>query len=276
MGYAIIADSCADLTPEMKNELDATTVPLTMRLGGREFSDNDALDLPGFMEEMAACTEKVGSASPPPATWQGAFEQAGSAFAVTLSRKLSGSYDSAMMGKQLIDEAGSADVHVFDSKSASAGEALLTLKIRHFIDENLSKEAIIQRTNQFIESMKTYFVLENYDNLQKNGRLNKVTGKLISILGIRLVMGAADGEIALFHKARGEASMLEKMLDLVATSGKETEGEDMVISHCNNPGLAGRLADAIRQQFRFQHIHIVPTGGISSLYADNKGVVMAF
>lgn len=225
MGFAIIADSCADLTPELKESYGITTVPLTMRLGDKEFLDDDTLDLPGFMAQMAGCTEKVGSASPPPSTYQDAFEKAGTAFAVTLSRKLSGSYDSAMMGKQFAEEMGAADVHVFDSKSGCAGETLVTVKIGELVRQNLSKEAIIEHANHFIDNMKTYFVLENYDNLQKNGRMSKVTCKLISILGMRLVMGTdGDGSIVLCHKARGENAMLEKMVDLVDESGKQTEG----------------------------------------------------
>lgn len=277
MDFSIITDSCADLTLELKRELGATTVPLTLRLGDKEFLDDDSLDLPGFMEEMAACTGKVGSACPPPAVYHEAYKKAGKAFVVTLSSQLSGSYDSAMAGKQLADEAGDAEVHVFDSKSATAGEVLLALKVKEAIDQNTTKKGVIDTINQFIARMNTYCILENYDNLQKNGRLNKVAGKIIGLFGVRLVMGTdREGNIELRHKVRGENSMLDKMVSLVEESGRDTDGEQMVISHCYNPGLAERLAAAVKSRFNFGRIHIVPTGGLSSLYADNKDVVMAF
>ncbi|MFV0414257.1 MAG: DegV family protein, partial [Oscillospiraceae bacterium] len=235
------------------------------------------LNLPAFLEEMRSCTAKGGSSSPPPAAYPAAFAKAGPAFVVTLSSKLSGSYNSAVMGKQFAEENGSADVHIFDSKSACAGELLLAIKISRLIKQKLSRQAIVESINHLIDGMKTYFVLERYDNQQKNVRLNKINGKIISILGMRLIMGAdQEGHIALYQKARGESSMLEKMVALVEKSGKNTKGEEMVISHCNNPGLAQRLAAAVTQQFCFAHIHIVPTGGLSSLYTDNGGVVMAF
>lgn len=276
MEHHIIADSCCDLTPQLKAQLDVTTIPLTMRLGETEYPDDETLNLPAFMREMDACTGRVGSAAPPPGAYQEAFTQAGSAFAVTLSSQLSGSYASAVAGKACAEENG-ADVHVFDSKSASAGETLITLKLGEMIRQKLGKEAIIQCAQQFIDGMKTYFVLEKYDNLQKNGRLGKIAVKFISILGIRLVMGAdGEGNIALFHKARGENQMLDKLLSLVETSGKKTQGEEMVISHCNNPGLAGRLAAQVKERFGFATVHILPTGGLSSLYADDKGLAMAF
>jgi len=125
--------------------------------------------------------------------------------------------------------------------------------------------------------MKTYFVLENYDNLQKNGRMSKLKGKFVQILGLKLVMGADEtGNIALFAKPRGVQQMIEKIMSLIEKSEKDTNGQSMVISHCNNLELANQLSSEIKRQFHFNDIFIVPTGGLSSLYADDKGVVMAF
>lgn len=277
MNYRIIADSCCDITEELKKKLQMITVPLKLRLGEREFVDDDNLNLPEFMEEMKACKEKVGSASPSPYEYQKAFEEAVNSFTITLSSKLSGSYSSAVLAASLAKENGTSNVHVFDSKSASAGEVLLAFKIWEFVQKNLTRDVIIERVNNFINEMKTYFVLENYDNLQKNGRLSKIAGRIVSLLGIRLVMGAdGNGDIALFHKTRGEKQMLEKLLSLISNSGKKTEDEIMVISHCNNLNLAQRLSNMVKERFTFKEIHIVPTKGISSLYADNKGIILAF
>lgn len=277
MEYKIIADSCCDMTPQLKNRLGVTPIPLTMRLGQKEFVDDDSLDLAGFMAEMKACKEKVGSASPSPYLYQEAIENAQSSFVVTLSSKLSGSYENAVMGKAFAEENIKVDTYVFDSKSASAGEVLVAVKIRELILQETPKDHIIQTVKHFIENMKTYFILERYDNLQKNGRLNKIKGKLISMLNVKLVMGSdGDGNIALYDKFRGAKQMIEKLLTLIESSGKKTDGENLVISHCNNGDLAKSLGNAIEQKYHFKEIFIVPTGGLSSLYTDDKGIVMAF
>lgn len=265
------------MTPQLKERLDVTTVPLTMTLGQKEFVDDDSLDLSGFMTEMKACTEKVGSASPPPLSYQEAIEGAQNSFVVTLSSRLSGSYASAVMGKTFAEENGEAEAYVFDSKSASAGEVLIAIKIRELIQCGMSCGRIIKTVNQFIDGMKTYFVLENYDNLLKNGRLSKINEKLIRFLNIKLVMGSdGDGNIALYAKIRGVKQMIEKLVSYIETSGKKTEGENLVISHCNNPSLAEQLSAVVKQRFRFKEILVVPSRGLSSLYADDQGIVMAF
>jgi fatty acid-binding protein DegV len=85
-----------------------------------------------------------------------------------------------------------------------------------------------------------------------------------------------DGNIALYAKPRGTKQMLEKLISLIKSSEKPTSGESIVISHCNNPGLAEQLSNAVKKHFDFKEIVIVPTRGISSMYADDKGIIMAF
>lgn len=276
MEYKLVVDSCCDITPELSKEFGIATVPLTMTLGETSIVDDENLDITSFMEKMKNCTERIGSAAPPPMLYKETFCNDKTSFAVTLSSNLSGSYASALLGKEMAEAEG-ADVHVFDSKSASAGEVLVTLKIIDLINEGMQKTNIIAVIEQFINQMKTYFVLENIENLQKNGRIGKIAGKLISVLNIKPIMGSdGDGNIALFSHARGQKQIIEKLTDTIKSSGKDTKDKRMVIAHCNNPGLAGKLADAITSRYQFNKILIVPMRGISSIYANDKGLVMAF
>ena len=277
MKHKIIVDSCCDLTQELKEELVITTVPLTMRLGSKEFLDDDSLDKDDFIAQMKLCSEKVGSASPPPILYEEALEDAETAYIVTLSSQLSGSYASAVMSQLAFLEDETREVHVLDSKSGSAGETLVAIKLHQLLQEGKPTEQIVSTIKKFIDSMKTYFVLENYDNLQKNGRMSKVKGKLVQVLNLKLIMGTdGNGNIALFEKAKGVKKMLSQMLALIEKSGKNTAGESLVISHCNNPEMAERLSSEVKRQFQFEDIFIVPTSGLSSMYADDKGIVMAF
>jgi DegV family protein with EDD domain len=271
MDYKIIVDSCSDLTPELEEKFDIITVPLHLRLGQQEYMDDASLDIAAFMEEMAACTEKVGTAAPSPAAFSDAMAQ--DAFVVTISAALSATYSNAMLAA----EDAPADIHVFDSKSASAGGTLVALKIRELISRGLPRPQIIESANNFIDSMKTYFVLERFENLIKNGRLGVLKGRIASVLNVKLLLGSnGQGEISLHAKVRGTKAMLEKMLSFISISGRTTAGENAVISHCNNQSLAEQLAGLIRQRFDFKEIFVIPTRGTSSLYADNKGIILAF
>jgi len=266
------------MTPELAERLGVTSVPLTLLLGSKEFVDDENLDLPGFMADMKDCKEKVSSAAPSPFAFMEAISSAINSFVVTISSQLSASYANAKMGKDFADENGATtDVHIFDSKSASAGELLIAIKLRELLTNGIPKDQIISSINHFIDNMKTYFVLENHDNLIKNGRLNKIAGKIVQILNVKLILGAdGNGNITLFSKPRGTTQMLERMVTLIRKSKKVTSGESVVICHCNNLPLAKQLSSLIKSHYNFKEILIVPTRGAISLYADDKGIVMAF
>lgn len=276
MDQRIVVDSCCDVTKTLCEDLHITTVPLTITLGERSITDDENIDLPQFMIDMHNCKSRIGSAAPSPVLFKEAFLESKTSYAVTLSSNLSASYSSAMLGREMAIEEG-ADVHVFDSKSASAGEVLVALKTGEMIKAGIQKSEIIASIEGFIKQMKTYFVLENIDNLLKNGRMNKITGTLITMLGIKPIMSEdGDGNIALYSHARGEKQIIEKLTDTITKSDRDFEGQSMVIAHCNNPGLADKLMNEIKKRVPFKEILIVPTRGISSMYANNKGLIMAF
>jgi DegV family protein with EDD domain len=177
----------------------------------------------------------------------------------------------------MAEEEGLCDVHVFDSKSATAGETLIALKLHEFIDAGLSKAQIISKIEAFISNMKTFFVLGSIENLLKNGRLNKIVGKMINVLHIKPLMCAdSDGNIALYGQVRSQNQIVQKLSDTIAKSGKNTEGESAVITHCNNPTLADQLFEAVKQRYHFKEVLVVPTRGLSSVYTCEMGVVIAF
>ena len=282
MDYKIIVDSCSDITPQLTERLGVEAViPLTLRLGEKELLDDENLNIEEFMVKMKACKDKVGTAAPSPLAFQNAMEATKNAFVITLSKQVSSTFASAELGKEYAVKNGVDDIHVFDSKSISAGELLVAIKIREFLSKGMSKEQIIKTINSFIANMQTFGVLECYDNLIKNGRLNKIKGKIINILHVKLILGAdREGQIALFAKSRGKKHMFEMLMSLIREKEKDQDSymgdKTMVITHSNNLPLAKQLADAVRSQFDFKEILIVPTRGVVSLYVDDKAVIMAF
>lgn len=275
MDHNIIVDSCCDLTTDIKERLQIDSVPLYLNLGQKQIVDEN-LDIKSFIDEMKACPDKIGSAAPSPHSYLKLIEKFTSSFVVTLSSKLSSSFSSAQIAVDMIDKE-KHDVHIFDSKSAAAGQLLVVLKIEEYIKQGFSKEQIINKVNDFIDNMKTYFVLDNIDNLLKNGRLGKVKASFIQILNIKLLMGSdGQGQIVHFKNCRGKNKIVAKLIEMIHESGKNTEGEVAVISHVLNEALALKLKAEMEQQFNFKQIVIAPTRGVSSLYANDQGIIISF
>jgi len=274
----ILGDSSCDFTKELEIELDAErAVPFFLDIGNETFVDDDNLSLPELMAKMRVCVGKMGSACPSPAHWRDSFAKAGGGFAITISSKLSGMYQAAKIGLETAKEEVAGLIgHVFDSKSAACGEVLVALKIRQFMEGGLGFDAVISKVEGFIEEMKTFILLEDVSNLVKNGRMSKIKGTLVNVLGIRPVLCANDGEIDVFDKLLGSSNIAGKLLDCVAQCGRRISGGDLVISHCNNLFLAEDLRDKASKRFDFGRVLVLETKGLSSLYACDKGIILSF
>jgi DegV family protein with EDD domain len=272
----IVADSCCDITTQEEKELEINIVPLTLFLGEESFLDDSQLNLEDYKHKLSLYKGRATSACPSPGSFKEAFMEEDETFCITLSNNLSGTYNSAELGKEMAEEEGKR-VEIIDSKSASAAEALIAYEIHDLIEQGLKFDEITERILEFVKKMKTYFVLENMDNLVKNGRLNKITGKIITALHVKPIMGADDeGNIKLYNYARTKKQILEKLVGMVKDVKNAEETFRLVIAHNNNTPLAENLKADLLNVFSAINIRIVPTRGLSSMYADEKGIIIAF
>ena len=275
MEYKIISDSGCDLSPQLKKEIFVDIVPLSITLGTTTYTDDETLDVEKFLEEMHDSKELPRSSCPSPFDFMEKCEQDKINFIVTLSSKLSGSYGSALIAKDILNEKG-VEAHVFDSKSASAGQLLAVKKLRDLVNAGSDKNEIIKKFEDFIKLLKTFFVLENLENLIKNGRINKVTGLIASVMNVRLVMaGNEHGEIVLNSKVKGARNYITKLAEVIGDTYKDTANRTLVISHCNNKNIDS-LQKIIKEKYLFKDIIVTTTRGLTGMYANYGGIVIAF
>lgn len=278
MSIKIVADSSCDLTVEMKRLMNIDIAPLILQLGDKSFVDDEALDVNAYVKEMGQCEVAPKTACPSPDDYMKKYEGSESTFVVTLSHAISGSYNSAMLAKDLfLDEIGNKFIHVFDSLSASAGETLIVHKIYELSKLDLGDIEIVEKVTQYIKEMKTYFLLESLDHLAKAGRLNPIIARIANMFDIKPIMGGAeDGTIKLVEKVRGYKKAFRRLVDTIGEEGKNLEDKILGIAHCNCLDRALQLKEEVLKKYNFKDIIIVDMGGLSSTYADDGGIVIAF
>ena len=177
MSYKIVIDSCGELTEQMKRDPHFQSAALTMHVDEYTIVDDETFDQADFLKKVAASPNCPKSACPSPEVYKNAYDcGVERAYAVTLSANLSGSYNSAVLGKNLLlEEKPDMKVHVFNSCSASIGETLIGLKIQECEEAGMTFEEVVDTVEAYIESQNTWFVLESLETLRKNGRLSTMT-----------------------------------------------------------------------------------------------------
>ena len=278
MSFHIVADSCCELTADMKKRGNIEIAPLTLEVGGESILDDETFDQKYFLKRVAECPECPKSACPSPDYFRKSFlNGAERCYAVTLSAQLSGSYNSAVLGANLAQEENEdLKIHVFNSRSASIGETLIVKKIVECEEAGMSFERVVETVELYISTQHTYFVLENLETLRKNGRLSKTKALVASELKIKPVMGAtSEGDIVQLDQARGINKALMKMVDAIVNDAQHVENKTLAISHCNCPERAEMVKEALLERLAVQDVFVLDTQGVSSMYANDGGIIIA-
>lgn len=275
--YKIIIDSCGELSKEMQEDGHFENVPLTLQIGDTEIVDDKSFNQAEFLKKVAESEEGPKSACPSPDAYMQAMDcDAEHIYVITLSSQLSGSYNSACLAKDLfLEDNEDKKICVIDSKSASIGESLIGLHIAACEEAGMDFETVVENVGKYIEEQHTFFVLETLETLRKAGRLSNLKAKLASTLNIKPIMGSTEeGNIQQLAQARGMNKALDRMVQSMIEVTQNCENRILAISHCNCKERALQLKEKIEKVASFKEIFIVDTAGVSSMYANDGGIIM--
>lgn len=277
MSFRIIGDSCTDLPSELRNNEHIRKVPLTIQIEDETIVDDNTFNQLEFIRKMAESKNCPKSSCPSPEQFMNEFEGVDDIYIITLSGKLSGSYNSAELAKKLyLEDHPNKNIVVFDSLTASVGQTLIAMKILQTIEQGKKFEDVVRIVTEYRNSMKTKFVLESLETLRKNGRLNNITAVICSALNIKPIMGAEEGVIIKIDQARGVERALLKMIKYIEEDVKNAKERILGIAHCNNFERAIYVKEEILKRIPFAKCFISNTGGISSLYANEGGIIVSY
>lgn len=280
MSWMIVTDSTSDLTKGMQTTEGVlfATVPMRVIVGDKQFVDDANLNVAEMMDAMAASKEGASSACPSPEAWAEEFRKADFSIAVTITGALSGSYNSALVGRDIVlEEFPEKKIHVIDSQSTGGTLELIARKANELIASGLSFDDLVTEIDIFNTNSKLLFTLSSFDNLIKNGRMNRLVGFVAGALKIRAVGWAKDGRLEMLHKVRGGAEKTFTVLvEEMAKLKDPLTYENIVVSHCFNKEGAEMIKKLIEKYYPGFPVEIRETGGLNSFYAERSGLLVAF
>ena len=276
MRYKIVVDSCCELPENYKKDSRFEIVPLGLEVGDYIVQDDENFNQKEFLQKVADYPQCPKSSCPSPERFREAYHNgAEEIYVATLSSHLSGSYNSAELGRSLYSEKyGEKKIHVVDSESASCGETQLVEKIIACKEAGLGFEETVKAVETFKRKMRTYFVLDNLETLRKNGRLSGVKALVASTLNIKPVMVGNLGVIEQKGQAIGINKALAKMADCIVGDVEEPEERTLMITHCNCPERAEFMRGLMEKRASYKRVLVMDTAGVSSMYANDGGVIV--
>ncbi len=276
MSFKIVVDSCCDLPVEYRKDSRFQIIPLILQIDEHIIIDDDTFDQADYLAKVAASDNCAKTACPSPELYMEAYHcDADDVYVVTLTSKLSGSYNSALLGKNLYhEEYGEKNIHIVDSLSACCGEAQLALKILELAQAGVPFDEVVEKVEKYRDEMLTYFVLDSLETLRKNGRLTGVKAIVATTLNIKPVCCGIKGEIVQKSQGIGIRKALMKMTELVAAELKDPESKTLMITHVNCYERACVVRDLLLKKIPFKNSIIVDAAGVATTYACDGGIVV--
>lgn len=239
MKVRLIVDSTADLIPDLKNKL--TVVPLTVHFGNEEYIDGVTITHKEFYEKLVESDVLPSTSQATPAAFEKVFEEVSkageSAVVITLSAKLSGTYQSAMIAAESYE-----NIYVVDSDSVAIGTGILVELAMGLADSGMDARSIAQKLEEEKKNVRIIAMVDTLEYLKRGGRVSKTVAFAGGLLNIKPVLSVSAGEISILGKARGS----KQGNNLLVTEIEKAGGVDF-----EKPVLLGYtgLSDVLLQKY---------------------------
>lgn len=283
MSYKIVVDSCCDLSEDMKEWNNFDVVPLTLEIGDYTILDDAGFNQDDFISRMKANGGMAKSACPAPDLFKEAYEgDFDCVYVLTITDKLSGTYNSALQGKMLYEEEHNdgKKIHVFNSLATSGLETIVARLIKKLAKQNKDFDEIVSYVEDYIVNHTgLYFNLESFDALKKNGRLFALAASVFEKIKVKIICKrTTEGNISLAGQDLTTNRALTKISNLIAENVKDKnlDGKSVIITHvcCKEKGEF--LAKKIAEKTNYKNIEIIKASGLNSLYASDGGIIVSY
>lgn len=275
MKVRIVVDSVADVTESVRKRL--TAVPLSINFGDEQYIDGITLTREQFYEKLTSCSDLPRTSQPSPDAFATVYEEAKRAgeslVVLTVSSKLSGTYQSAMIAAQDYPE----NVYVVDTKHVALGEGVLAEYALSLVDSGMSAKEIAEAIEQEKENVRLYALVDTLEYLQRGGRVSKAVAFAGGLLSIKPLVCVKDGALEIAGKARGnkQGNMLLNR-EIEADGGIDFDKPVLVgYTGTSDTLLKKYLADSAAM-WNGREIHSTLLSGIVGTHAGPDAVVVAY
>jgi len=274
----VVTDSTADIPADLRKALNIEMVPLKVHFGTETYRDSVDIGSEAFFEKLAAYSSLPTTSQPSPVEFvetykRVAAESGGPIISIHLSSHMSGTYQSALLAKSMLED--EVDVTIVDSLTASYGIGMLAVIAAEAARDGKSKEEIVSMIARIRKEQNIYFLVDTLEYLQKGGRIGRAAALFGSLLNIKPILSISDeGEVYSVDKVRGQKKAMARIMELIKSDYGD-KSLHVTIAHANNIPYAEEMSALIKEQFRIESLNYTVIGPVIGTHAG-PGAIAAF
>jgi len=254
MAVKIVTDSLSDITSDLAEELGITVIPLTVLFGHESFLDRVTITTDEFYYKLTHNTTWPTTTQPPPGDFVNVYnklaEETDEILVVTLSTKLSGTYESALNAKSLVEK--ECRIEVIDSQTVAMGLGLIVITAAKVAQTGAKLDELTTLVRRAMTRSNFIAYFDTLKYLAKGGRIGKAQGLLGALLSVKPILTIKDGEIAPLTRVRSKGAGMDYLYNFVAGF---PHIEELAVEHATTPDEADRLVERLSSVFPKERIY---------------------
>lgn len=260
----IITDSTCEAPPALLSHPRVTVVPLYVIFGQDSYRDNVDMTREQFWAYLPKSNVLPTTSQATPAQFEApfrAFTDGGDEIvAITLSAKLSRTYESALVAREALP---GAPISVVDSRSISVGLGLMLEVAVEMAEAGASRADITARLEQMRDQVRILFALQTLEYLQRGGRIGKAQAFVGTLLQFKPLLSITEGEVHPAARVRSMSKAIETMQDLLLQQVPARGANVRIgITHANAADTAAEIATVLGKQFATARIFTCTLGPV--------------
>ena len=272
--FKLIVDSSSNMVNDPAHNVEV--VPLTISFGGKDYIDDQNLNIQEFLSDMNKNQVAGKTTCPSIQAWLDALEGTEKAIIVTMTSGMSGTFSSALQAKNMYEEKHpTSQIIVVDSRSAGPELTIVLHGIEKMIQGDIRFVDLEEEIAEFRMHTHLLFILQSLHNLSLNGRVSPAVAKIAGLLKINLIGTVSkDGKLEPLTKARGMKKAIRELLKYMKDDNYH--GGEVIIDHCENEKDAETIKEKLQAEYPDAQITIRPMHGLCSFYAEEGGLMIGF
>lgn len=275
----IVTDSSSDLSPQLKEQFGIKAVPLKIFFGDEMYLDGVNLNPTQFYEKMIKSKNMPTTSQPSPGDFVQVYkelaEEADSIISIHISSKQSGTYQSALVAKDMLPD---LDIEVIDSNATCLTLGLMVLAAAEAAQQGKSKQEIVKMVKRLAsdDNTRVIFVVETLEYLHKNGRIGKASAFLGTMLNLKPILTYEDGVVAPAEKVRGKGKALDRLIAMMEEYGGDVKDLKVALSHGARPEEFEKVKQKIMETYGIDGIIDGEIGPVTGSHAGPGLIAVAF